>query len=320
MKTGSQPGGAGGEASSGRSHPPPVLLCVGSEKWLRDQEIERLKVQCLAPGFEEMDGTFFSEPPDDPRAILETLRTLPFGSPLRLVVVGGFGALKMEDLSWLSEYLRRPNPKACLILCAERLEGPLPASARLVLCQPLKGSPLKEWLFLRAKEAGVQIDPEAADGLIARLGSSLQPLAMAVESLALLAGDSGRITRADVEALIPPSMRETAFEILDRAAAGDLQQALNRLRQAIAEGQIAVEQMVGALGWYYRLAWKSRQGDVQSGWISPQRQAALRRLLRWSPEQLRAAMEEALKADVDLKLGHPHPELLADQLILRLGV
>ena len=317
-----------GERSLRAGPPPVLLLCIGPERWLQLQAIERLKTQCIAPGFEEMDLVRWPEPPQEPQVILEAVRTCAFGSPYRLVVVDGLSELSLKTAPWLPAYLNHPNPKACLSLCAQRLEPDIrplfskkkPGLIQIRWCHPLKGKELEAWILDQAKAAGAVIEPEAARLLVTRVGSELQSLALAVESLSLLVGESSRITAKDVEALIAPSVRETAFDILDHAAAGRLSMALETLRQALTQGRLTVEQLMGALGWYYRMVWKSQKGLASGFWISPNRQAALSRLMRWPEPKLREAFDQVLEADAALKLGHPAPELLADQLLLELSL
>ncbi|MBI3332530.1 MAG: DNA polymerase III subunit delta [Candidatus Omnitrophica bacterium] len=303
-----------------------VILCVGSERWLRDRAIRQIVRRAIAPGFEETDLVRFAEPPPDPQAVLEAARTLPFGSPYRLVVIEGVEGIGEAALPWLYRYLAQPNPRACLVLCLDRLdrEAELASLRRsgsvgIVRCQPLKGSELKGWIVDQGTGAGCRITPEAASLLIQRLGGDLGRLALAIESLSLLASDAGRISAAHVEGLIAPSVRETAFDILDAAASGQPAAAVASLRQALASGQLTVEIFMGALGWYYRMAWKARKGAPSSSWNSGSRQAALRRMGRWPEGKLRVAFEEVLRADAALKWGHPNPELLADQLLLELA-
>ena len=274
---------------------------MGPERWLRARAVEELRGRCIRSGFEETDFVRFSEPPEDPQPLLEQLHTAPFGSPFRLIVVEGFGRLDPDSVPWLEKAWERPAVQARLILCADECVG-IPRSEwiQVILCVPLKGRALEEWLRERAKEAGLPggLDPRAAALLVARVGTGLQSLALAVEELALLAGTSGRVTEQEVRALIPPSLRETCFEILDAATAGQVGQAQRALREALAQGRIGMDQFLGALGWYYRMGWKNR---------------------RWPRARIQAAMEEVLRADLGIKLGHPAPELLADQLLLKLG-
>ncbi len=309
-----------------RQELPSLLLCVGPEKWLQAQAIERLKSQCLSPGFEEMDFIRFDEPTAAPHVILEAVKTSPFGSPYRLVVVDGIEEMDADSMPWLPLCLDQPNPRVRLVVCAGRLDektqGLLrkkPEAVQILWCQPLKGKELRDWIVREGKLAGKVIEPEAAALLIGRCGAELHALAMAIESLSLLVGTVEKITVADVESLIAPSMRETAFDILDEAAAGRPAKAIEALRQALLQGHLTVEQLMGALGWYYRMVWKAQSGVGGGSWGSPNRPAALARLTRWPQPKLQAALEEILQADAALKLSHPTPELMADQLLLKLS-
>ena len=280
------------------SPPPAVAFLIGPERWLRRQAVQRLKQQCLAPGSEEADGILFQELPGDERILLEILRTAPFGSPRRLLILDGLEEVTVKVLPWLPAYLSQPNPQALLALCADRLEEGLSRfpSTQVIPCQPLKSRELGLWIAAQARGLGKEIEPKAIQKLVDRIGTELQALSLALEGLFLCVGSRGEITAADVETLIAPSVRETCFDILDLAAAGRPDRAIEQLRHAIAQGRLTVEQLMGALGWHYRDRW--RRGPHPS---------------------LGSALEEVLAADASLKLGHPAPELLADQLLLKLA-
>ena len=260
--------------------------------------MEDLKRRWVAAGFGEMDFVRFDEPPEGSQVIVEALRTAPFGSPRRLVVVDGFDELTEESAPWLVRYLEQPAETACLVLCADRADFKRSSRVHVIACRSLKGRELEEWIAARAKAAGKDLDATAAGRLIDRLGENLQALDLAVESLALLAGSAPRITAADVQALISPSVRETAFDILEHAVAGRPAQALKVLRRAVAESQFTLDQFFGAVSWYYRTAWKER---------------------RFPRERVKRSFEDLLRSDVQLKQGHPDPEGLADQLLLKLS-
>ncbi|MBI3322101.1 MAG: DNA polymerase III subunit delta [Candidatus Omnitrophica bacterium] len=273
---------------------------MGPERWLRARAVEELRKLCISPGFEEADFLRFSEPPEDHRALLEQVETSPFGSPFRLVVVDGFDRLDPESAPWLEQVIEKPASRTQVVLCADECRGFSPSQkVRWVACAPLEGRALEGWLSDRARETGLTggIEPRAAALLLSRIGSGLEALAQAMEELALLAGAPGRVTEREVRALIPPSLRETCFEILDAAAAGRVGQAQQALREALAQGRIGMDQFLGALGWYYRMGWKNR---------------------RWPQARIRSALEEVLRADLSVKLGHPAPDLLAEQLLLKL--
>jgi len=277
--------------------PPLLVLCVGTERWLRAEAIQALKSRCIAAGFEETDFVRFSDPSVDPRAILEAARTAPFGSPLRLVLVDGLEELDSGSAPWLKEYLAGPNPKSCVVICADKLgkENEF-GQIRLIRCSPLKGRPLEEWIARRSRQKGKQIEPRAVSELVRRIGSSLQALDLALDSLTLMAGDSPAIRWAEVEALIAPSLQQTAFEILDAAAAGQTGRAALALREAMALGRMNMDQFLGALGWYLRRYYRQR----------------------WPAARFQETLEDLLRTDVRVKQGHQSPEWLADRLLLKL--
>lgn len=299
---------------------PLAVVCVGPERWHRTQVMERLKGQCLAPGFEETDFVRLQASEEIP-AIREVLATAPFGSTRRLVMVEGFEELTPDSVPWLEQYLRQPNPKVCLLLCAERADQATQSWIRIegvetVVCAV---SDPRGWVARRAKELGSTIGPPAVERLLARSPKDLPSLSLALESLGLLAAPRTEITAEDVEQLFSPSVQETAFDILDRAGAGDAGKAIEALHQGLLQGRIPIEQFFGAIGWYCRMIWEARRGKPLYGGSSPLRRKALSRFAHWPEEKLRQMLEEALQVDADLKRGHPAPELAADQFLVKLA-
>ena len=313
---------------------PAVVLCVGSEHWLRTRTIEQLKRNNLAAGFEEADFVRF-EISAEVQQIFEAVSTLPFstgggpaaggGSGRRVVVIGQWPEIGPKAVPWLRAYLDQPNARTCLVLCADQFEGrqnqipsdwSRPGTVQVVLCQSPE---LRQWILERVKELHKKMHPAAAALLIGRVGTNLFSLSLALEKLSLLASPRDEITQTDVQVLIPPSLRESAFEILDSAGAGRTAQAIEALHQGLGLGQIPVDQFLGAFGWYVRMIWEAQKGRGFLYNPSPQRRQAMDRLSRWSEQKIRQLLSEVLEADQSLKLGHPAPELLADRLLLRLG-
>ncbi len=304
---------------------PAVVLCVGPERWSRRKQIEELRRRCLAPGFEEadsirLDGSVEAAP------ILEALATSPMGSPRRLVVVDGWEELTPETAPWLESYLSRPNPKSCLVLCAERFRGrekTIPAEWQrggerpvVVWCE---GPDLGRWIPEQAGALGKRIQPRAAELLVRHRGTDPSALELALEGLALLAGPAPEITVAHVEALIPPSLRESAFDILDSAAAGQPGRAIEALHTALGQGRMTPDQFLGALGWYLRMLWEARRGGRPGSRADFFRRRVSGRPASWDERRLRQELRQILRADRRLKRGDPAPELSADELLVRLS-
>jgi len=273
-----------------------VVLCIGPERWLRARAVAELKKTCVAAGFEETDFVRLSGPGAEPRAILDAVGTAPFGSPRRLVVVDDLEELTLGSSPWLEEILAAPNLRNCVAVCADRC-GDLPrgAQVRVVACQPLKAGAVEDWVSQNCLKKGKRIEPAAAAELVRRMGSGLQGLDLALDSLVLMMGDSPAVRPADVELLVPPSLQQTAFEILDAASSGGTGRAVRALREAMALGRIGMDQFMGAMGWYLR-----------------------HRLRGWPASRFQRMLEELIRTDARMKQGHPSPEWLADRLLLKL--
>jgi len=272
-----------------------LVLCVGPERWLRQEAVAELKRGCLATGFEETDFVRFSDPKPEPQAILEAARTAPFGSPRRLVLVDGLEELTPESVPWLKDFLAQPNPKSCVVLCADSSKLPRGPQVQVIFCRPLQERALEDWVVQCCRRKGKAIEGAATAELVRRLGSGLQALDQALESLVLMAGDSPAVTRSAVEMLVAPSLQQTAFEILDAAVAGRTEAAHRGLREAMALNRLGLDQFLGAVGWTLR-----------------------HRMQRWPAPRLQETLEELLRTDVRIKQGHPSPEWLADRLLLKL--
>ena len=272
-----------------------VILCVGPERWLRQEAVEDLKRNCLAAGFEETDFVRFSDPEPEPRAILEAARTAPLGSPRRLVLVDGLDELTADSVPWLKDLLDSPNPKSCVVLCADRSKLPRSAQLQVIPCLSLQGTALEDWVIQRCRRKGKPIEGAAAAELVRRLGSGLQGLDLALDSLILMAGSSPSVTRPTVELLVAPSLQQTAFDIIDAAIAGRTDAAMQSLREAMALNRMGMDQFLGAVGWALR-----------------------HRMQRWPAQRLQETLEELLRTDARIKQGHPSPEWLADKLLLKL--
>jgi len=308
---------------------PAVVFCIGPERLSQKKVIDRAKAKLLHPDFEFVDGVRLSPPLDDNAPILESLQTQPFGSPYRLVIVEGLKEVGEKTLPWLLAYLEHPNEKGMLLVCADRFERgfekKLSKFARRVRIERtvrLRGQALKEWIVREASAKGKQLDSDALEQLMRRAGEDLGLLQKAIDAVDLLVGSRSNVTAEEINAIVAPSVQETAFDILDSAGSGDQKRAVEILRQSLAQNRIGIDMFFGAAGWYYRMAYKEScapASPAAAGYRSAARAAALRRLTKWSPQQFEGAVQELLDLDVSMKQGHPDPELLAHQLLLRLS-
>ena len=70
-------------------------------------------------------------------------------------------------------------------------------------------------MIARAKELGLQLEPDTARALIAHVGDRQQRLLRELEKLALYAGQGARVDHAMVDELTAPSAEHRAWSLAD---------------------------------------------------------------------------------------------------------
>lgn len=312
-----------------------IVLCVGTEAWLRADAIRQLAGRCLGPGAASLDHVVFDAREADPAAILEAARTSPFASPMRLVVVRGPVVPTGEALDWLARYAESPTPSTCLVV--EVTESPtgtlrtaLHGVAQEIPCQPLKGGAAVAWVRQRmARTAGKTIAPEAAQALVARIGPDLAALAQTAEQLAVSIGPRPQVTVQDVVALVGWSVEERVFTVVDAAIREDRAAAIRVTRRLLDEDGVSPEELLGALGKHVRRLWQvvrliqagqSPQAAVQAAGVPWHAQAPFGALAgRTQLPVATGALEMLLETDRQLKTGGAPAGALIEPLVWQLA-
>lgn len=315
------------------------MLCVGSEAWLREDAIRALAAQCVTRGAAALDAATFTAGEDDPEAIVAAARTLPLASRRRLIVARGPWPATLDCLGWLVRYATAPTPTTCLVVeLAEsvplEVRQPLRAAPsgalKEICCQPLKGGALLAWVRQRLQRTtGKVLDPQAAQQLLARVGSELSAVAQALEQVALYVGDRRQVTAQDVAALVGWSVEERVFAVVDAVIRQDRATALRVTRRLLEEEGVAPEELLGALGKHLRRLWAvarqvamgaSHQQAVQQAGVPWHAQEPLRRLAaRTSLAVATAALEQLVESDRQLKSGSATPGHLLERCVWELA-
>ncbi len=211
----------------------PIYCLHGSERFLVDRAVAALRQAVLgsddaaASGF-DCDTFDLKETPLV--QVIAAARTLPMWSKRRLVIAAGIDGVKAEQLETLTAYVADPNPRGCLILVGDKVDGRLRAFLALRKAGFLHEFPrlrdrdLVAWLAGEAKRRRLAIEPAAVQALAEAAGPDLGRVVQALEQVALFAG--GPIKREHVEELIPESRERGIFELTRAIGTGDVTLAL----------------------------------------------------------------------------------------------
>lgn len=212
----------------------PIYCLHGSEPFLVGRCVAAIRKAVLgseaATGF-DLDLFDLKEAPM--AEVLAAARTLPMWSQRRLVIAQGIDEVKAEGLELLVKYVADPNPRGCLVLVGDKVDGRLRAFLALRKAGylheflRLRDRELSSWLSAEAKRRNLAIDSAAVHALAEAAGPDLGRVVQALEQVALFAG--GRITRDHVEALVPESRERGVFELTRAIAGGDVSLALRLL-------------------------------------------------------------------------------------------
>jgi DNA polymerase-3 subunit delta len=305
----------------------PLYLFNGDDALKQATLLERLQQRLAADGDLTMNSQVFAAN-EIPSAdfLLNALNTIPFGAPLRLVVIKDADTLPKTLQETLVTYARRPSETTVLVLVAKKLS----TASRLykaitghnwqsvVDCGSKKRSELPALIRSMERGKGVDITPDAARLLVEWVGTSTVALDTEVGKLAAIAKAAGsdRIESEDVECnvarLVEPkpwdltnalALRDAALclRLADRmrgyTAVGLLVQCVTKLReiltaQTLKKRGLPVAASMGKQEW--QLKEVMRATDLY-------RSTELERLLERTPE-IELRMKFGADADQLLRL------------------
>jgi len=211
----------------------PIYCLHGSERFLVDRAVAAIRTAVL--GSANGAATAFDYDAFDLRETplvqaIAAARTLPMWSKQRLVIAAGIDGVKAEQLEPLVAYVADPNPRGCLVLVGDKVDGRLRAFLALRKAgflhefPRLKDRDLVSWLAGEVRRRRLAIEPGAVQALAEAAGPDLGRVVQALEQVALYAG--GNIKREHVEELIPESRERGIFELTRAIGTGDVTLAL----------------------------------------------------------------------------------------------
>lgn len=223
---------------------PGVCALVGSEPFLKRQVIQHLRQHLLG---DEGDLSYSSFEGANVRwaEVLDELATVAmFGPARRLVVIADADGFVSTYRQQLEDYAARPARTGILVLAVgampsnTRLYKAIVAGGLLVECSTPPPARLAKWLVAWAKQMHqAQLALPAAEDLIETTGTELGLLDQEIARLALLAGESRKITAELVGQSAGSWRTKTTWDMLDAALAGQTDDAMRQLDRLLSSGE-----------------------------------------------------------------------------------
>jgi DNA polymerase-3 subunit delta len=319
---------------------PSLVLIHGPEPLLVEEQLARL-TRRLLPDAETaaLNRQVLHADTSPPEAIVEAGLSLPLFGGERLVVVRGLGeagARVVDRLRAAIEAARArsggwPSAGVTVVLAAPGTDRKSPAlrlvpEAEQVEVRPPTGRAVAGWLQGRAREAGLDLAPGAAEALIALVGEDLGRLAGELDKAAVFVGPDGRVTEEVVLALVGESRARRYWELSQALEAGQPGPALRVLEQLLAGGEEPTP-LLGTIVAHLRDLWRLQAGMAEG---RPARQlGALLRQRRpdWvveklaaraaavGPDRVEGALHRCFEAELGMKSGGGEPRALLTALV-----
>jgi DNA polymerase III subunit delta len=297
----------------------PVTLIVGDEEFLVDRAVHEVIAAvraARADGPDAIDVHDLDVGALSPGELESLISPSLFGGGAAVVVRSAQNATK-DVVAELTRYLKAPAADVTLVLThaggakgRDLLAAAKAAPGTAVINCPKITRFAERLDFIRTefRRAGKRADDAAARALLDAVGSDLRELASACDQLAADT-EGAAVTEADVTTYYRGRAEATGFSVADRAVEGNLVQAIEQLRWALATG-VSPVLINSALASGVRLL--GRVGTAPRGLNSaalaaevgapPWKIDRVRQQLRgWQPAGIATALQAVAEADAQVK-------------------
>jgi|GEM_PF-1388564 len=310
-----------------------VYLFLGQEYLLKKQAIERLKSKISCGDSSGLNYDEFKAQEDDFGKIMECVKTSPFMSNTRLVIVNDADKFTPEEKQAIISFIENKPASIIIALIADSfLPGDPLYKAVLKYGKQLNfdllsGDELYKWISDRFLFYRKRINTDASRALVNNIGNNLSRLNLAIELLITFTGDRATITSDDISSVIGKSMEVTTYQLVEAIRQKKSDLAL-RILQDLDKDARMVSQVIGLIGWHLRRIWRAKKLLVQHiplpkiaatiGMPQYAKESFFKQVNNFSVKELERDFKILLKLDKDIKSTYIQPYRALEFLILQL--
>ncbi len=267
--------------------------------------------------------------------VLDDLRTAPFLTDKRVVLVRDADEFVSKNRPLLEKYFDNPCPTGRLILVVKtwhkstKLAKKLAKVGKLIsVAQPSRKELPQRVINYTNDAYDKKIAYRTAQLLIELTGDDLTRLYSEIDKLALYADADNTITPKHIESLIGHNRLFNAFAVIDAVIAANPAAAVERLRGMFAQDKSAEYTVVGAFAFHFRKMFNAKI-LLDKGTPRRQIETSLRiwgntdglfaQLQRMSLRQIGQYLRQLAETDYAIKTGRAKAQVAMEQLVLRLS-
>ncbi|MCK5171902.1 MAG: DNA polymerase III subunit delta [Planctomycetes bacterium] len=267
--------------------------------------------------------------------VFDELRTLPFLTDRRVVLVKDADKFVSENRELLERYFDNPSDTGTLVLAVgswparTKLAKKLGEVGKLISVEQPKPWQLPSRLRQYATEGhGKNLSEDAARYLVEITGDNLSQLYNEIDKLALFAESEKTITVKHIEALTGNNRMFNVFAVIDSIVEGRVAKAVERLRKMFDEDKSAEFTVVGAFAFHFRRLFNAKamldKGARPAEVISKLRiwgnkEGFLNQVRKMSLRQIGDNIQKLAITDYQIKTGQAKSKVAIEQLVFRLA-
>jgi DNA polymerase III subunit delta len=325
----------------GSGKPVAAIVLLGDDSYLRELCRDKIIDAYVPAGARDWAVARLSARDTGWDEILGRAATLPMLAPRQVMLIDAAESVERlgedardEILNSLDTYFASPAPFTLLVIEVAALDRrqkffKLLNDKALVVELSIGRESASALAAQMAGDLGVEIDRDAAALLADILNSEPARMHIEIEKLAAYVqkpAGRGRISPADVEALVVAARRNTVWQLADMLVSRNRPAALDFLDNLLREGEEPAG-IVGALAWTYRKLIEASELPAHTGGYQAARQlgmrpeaaeAAVRQAHRAPKAELLAGLVALAEADSQFKSANPDPRATMEFLIARL--
>jgi DNA polymerase III subunit delta len=319
----------------------PAYLIEGTDLAKIGAALRRLRARAEREGGAGALEAFVAEPGatsgPDPKALVAALQTMCLTTERRYLLADGVECWTPKRAEPVIEAMARLTPDVTVVLVARErapkarapkglAEAVKEAGGEVLAYAAPKPRELPGWLLEEARRRQFELDRDAANLLVERLGESTVRLSNELDRLALWAEPGERVARSDLEAMVSDTSEEVAWALSDALIERDREAALGAAERLAGQGE-------SVTGLVYQAAKRLREANIalealESGRPSKEverelpmhpyaAKMLLRRLRNASPDELRAGTCAIADLEWWTRGGSDYPEPVALTLAIR---
>ncbi len=309
----------------------PVYLFHGEEDFLIEEATDAVIDAALSQeerGF-NLDRMYGSEA--DTRDVVSHASSFPMMAERRVVVVREVEKLDQPEI--LSNYIENPSPSTCLVLTTSKPDfrrKPFVTAKKhgfVLECKPLWENQIPSWIVKRVKNAGREIELDAASMLLAYVGPSLREIVNELEKVFLFVGDKRLITSDDITSVVGVSREYSVFELQWAIGMKETARAAEILDHIMEQGEPHPVLIVAVLTKFFQTLWKlhdvrrrgvqGTQQFVQAGIFGSFAEKYAQAANHYTMQEIEDAFIALADVDEKLKSSGGDPHMLMQTFVVK---